>query len=77
MGVVTYFLENQVELLLALEELDELDNVRLILAVVEGLHLPEHAGSRVPRHLVNDLNGVLLVGVKAYASLDACIGSLA
>ena len=73
----TNLLKNQVKFLLVLEELGQLNDVGVLLAVVERFHLAEDAGSRVSRHLVDDLHGVFLVGVHVDAGLDAGVGALA
>lgn len=47
----TDLLKDKIELVRVLKELDELDYIRVSLAVVERLHLTEYARAGVPRHL--------------------------
>lgn len=72
-----YLFENQIEFLLVFEVLGQLYDVRMTLAVMERLDFAEDAGARVPRHLVDDLDGELLVRIHVDASLDAGVGALA
>lgn len=62
-------LEHQVELLLVLEELDELQDVRVALAMMEGLDFAKHPGPSVARYLINNLYGTLCIGVNIYTCL--------
>lgn len=55
-------LEHQVELLLVLEELDELQDVGMTLAMVEGFDLAEDTRASMSWYLVDDLHGALGVG---------------
>ncbi len=48
-------LENKVEPVVLLKILNQLDDVRVSLAVVEYLNLLEHPGPAVPSHLLDDL----------------------
>lgn len=63
-------LEYEVELLLVLEELDQLYDVRVALAMVERLDFLEHPGTRVPGDLVDDLHGVFEIRVQGCTGLD-------
>ena len=72
-----YLLEDEVEALVVLEELDQLDDVGVALTVVEGLDLLEDALARVPRDLVDDLDGVLEVRVQRGARLHRGVRALA
>lgn len=74
---IIYLLEDQIELLLVLEILRELYDIGMSLAVVERLHFAEDARPRVSRHLVDDLDGELLVRVDVDARLDAGVRALA
>lgn len=69
------FLEYQVELLLVLEELNQLQDVRVSLTVVEGLDFAEHSCPRMPRDLIDNLYGTLDVGVNIYTGLYWGIGT--
>jgi len=70
-------LEHQVELLVILEELDQLQDAQMALAVMECLHFTKDTRTRMPRYLIDHLHGVLQIGVDVDASLHRCIGSLA
>lgn len=72
-----YLLEDEIELVVVFEELGEVDDVGMALAVVERLDLTEDTGARMSRHLVNDLNCKLLVCVHVEARLDAGVRALA
>jgi hypothetical protein len=62
-------LEHEVKLLLVLEELDQLQDVRVALAMMEGFDFTENSGSSVARYLINNLYGTLYVGVNIYTCL--------
>lgn len=76
-GLNSHLLEDKVELVCVLKEFNELDYVRVSLAVVEGLHLTEHPGAGVPRHFVDDLHSELLARVDVHARLYRSIRALA
>jgi len=72
-----HLLKHHIELLLLLEELDDLENIRAVAAVQVNLNLLEHAlAVRVPV-LVDDLDGVLLRCVDVAACPDLAVGALA
>lgn len=58
------FLENEVEFFIILEELNELNDVRMSLAVVESLHFLEHSGSSMTWNFVDDLYRIFQIGVQ-------------
>lgn len=63
-------LEHEIELLLVLEELDQLDDIRMALAMVERLDLLEYPGTRVSGDLVDDLHSVLEIRVEGRTTLN-------
>lgn len=75
-GAAPHLLKHQVEAVLFLEELDQLQNVSVSLALVQHLHLPEDPAPNVARLLLDDLDRVLLVGDEVDASLHAGVGAL-
>lgn len=62
-------LEHQIELLLVLEELDQLQDVGVALAMMEGLDFAKNSGPSVARYLINNLYGTLYIGVNIYTGL--------
>ena len=70
-------LEDEEELVRLLKVLDQLDDVLVPLAVVEEVDLLEDPGPAVAGDLVDDLDGVLHLGVHVEASLDRGISPLA
>lgn len=73
----THFLENQIKLFVVLEELHELNDVGVPLAMVESLHLTENPRSCMPRDLLDHLDGKLLIGEDVHARLNAGVCSFA
>lgn len=70
------FLEHKVETLVVLEELDQLNDVVVTLAMVECLDLLENALACVPRDLVDYLDRVLKVCVQGGAGLHRGVSPL-
>lgn len=68
---MTHLFEDQIELLLVLEVLGQLYDIGMTLAVVERFDFAEDARPCVSRHLVDDLDGELLIGVHVDARLHA------
>lgn len=71
------FLEHEVELLLVFEKLDQLDDVRVALAMMKRLDLLEHPGASVAGNLVDNLYGVLKVRVEGRTGLDRGVSAFA
>jgi len=71
-----HFLEDQVEFGGLLEELDQLDDIAVGLAVVEDLDLPEHPRPVMAGDLVDHFHGILLAGVVVFALLYGGVGAL-
>lgn len=69
-----YLLKNKIELFFILEELYELYDAGVAVAVVEGLHLAEDPGAGVSRNLIDDLHGKLHLRVDVHTSLHRGIG---
>lgn len=69
-------LKHKIKLLLVLEELDQLYDVWVALAMVERLDFLKHPGTRVSGDLVNDLHGVLEVCVEGCTGLDRGVSAL-
>lgn len=70
------FFEYEVKLFLVFEELNQLDDVRVALAMMERLDFLEHPGASMPRNLVDDLHGVFKVRVERCTGLDRGISAL-
>lgn len=77
MYIGTHLLEDKIELVSVLKKFNELDYVRVSLAVVESLHLAEHPGAGVPRHFVDDLHCEFLARVDVHARLYRSVRALA
>ena len=69
-------LEDKEELVRLLKVLDQLDDVLVPLAVVEKVDLFEDPGPAVAGDLVDDLDGILHLGVHVEASLDRGVSPL-
>ena len=69
-------LEHEEKLFLILEELDELQDVGMSLAMMEGLNFAEYTGSSMARNLINNLYGTLYVCVNIYTCLYWSISAL-
>lgn len=59
-------LEDQVELLFVLEELNQLQDVWMALAMMEGLDFAKDPCPSMARYLINNLYGTLNIGVNIY-----------
>ena len=70
------FFKDQVKSIIFLKVLNQLNNVRVALTVMEQVNLLEDPGSAVGGHLLNDLDRVLHLGVDVDAGLDWSVGSL-
>lgn len=62
-------LEHQIELLLVLEELDQLQDVGMALAMMEGFDFAKNSSPSMARYLINNLYGTLYIGVNIYTGL--------
>jgi len=71
-----HFLEYQIEFVGLLEELDQLDDIAVGLAVIEDLDLPEHARPMMAGDLIDHFDGILLAGVVVLALLYGSVGAL-
>lgn len=70
------FLEHEIKFLLVLEIFDQLDDIRVALAMMERLDLFEHPGARVPGYFIDDLHGILEVRVEGCTRLDRSVSAL-
>ena len=64
------FFKDQVKSIIFLKVLNQLNNVRVALTVMEQVNLLEDPGSAVGGHLLNNLDRVLHLGVDVDAGLD-------
>lgn len=71
------FLKHQIEFVLVLEELDQLQDARVSLAMVERLHLPEYPSSGMSWNLVDDFHRILQIGVNINAGLHGSVSPFA
>lgn len=69
-------LKYEVELLFVFEELDQLYNIWMPLAMVERLDFFEHPGTRMSGDLVDDLHGILEIRVEGRTGLDRSVSTL-
>lgn len=69
-------LKHKIKLLLVLEKLDQLYDVRVALAMVERLDFLEHPGTSVSGDLVDDLHSVLEIRVERCTGLDRGVSAL-
>lgn len=74
-GAAPHLLKHQVEAVLLLKELNQLQNVPVSLALIQHLHLPENPTPNVARLLLNDLDGILLIGDEVDTGLHAGVGT--
>lgn len=63
-------LEYEIKFLFVFEELDQLDDVWMALAMMERFDLFEYARSCMPGNFVDNFNGILQVGVERPTSLN-------
>lgn len=74
---ISHLFEDKIKLVGVLKEFNELDYVRVSLAVVESLHFAEHPGTGVPRHFIDDLHCELLTRIDVHARLYRSVCALA
>lgn len=55
-------LEYQIELLLVLKELNQLEDVRMTLAMMECLHLTKDTSSCMARYFIDNFNSTFYIG---------------
>lgn len=73
----THLFENQIEFIFVFEELDQLQNARMSLAMMKGLHFAENTGTCVTRNFIDDFHRILQICVNVYTRLDRCICTFA
>lgn len=69
------FLEYEIKFLFVFEELDQLDDVRMALTMMERLDLFEYARPCMPGNFVDNFNSVLQVGIKRPTGLNRGVGT--
>lgn len=69
----SYLFKNEIEFIFILKKLDQLQNTRMTLAMVESFHFAKYTGTSMAWNLVNYFHGIFQICVNIYTCLNGSV----